>query len=124
VPRHPLHVVELLVQSTFGPRVGPGNLSSWTTPRGREGHQLPPVAPAWLHKCSTRVKPRRQAAVSLYADRSVGRAERSRRLRLRSARRLSRRVQRVCDRREVIDMAVGCHFACCTGDGCPFGQGA
>jgi hypothetical protein len=38
VQRRPLRMVEPIVQSTFGPRVGHGNSSSWTTPRRREGH--------------------------------------------------------------------------------------
>jgi hypothetical protein len=34
---HRLRMVEPIVQTTFGPRVGHGNLSSWTMPRRREG---------------------------------------------------------------------------------------
>jgi Isochorismatase family len=33
--------VEPIVKTTFGPRVGYGNLSSWTTPRRREGPRRP-----------------------------------------------------------------------------------
>lgn len=36
--RRPLRMVEPIVQPTFGPRAGHGNLSSWTTPRRCDGH--------------------------------------------------------------------------------------